>query len=231
MHRRQLGRSLADADRDRQGDSRQRGDDQAVDLQGTLPAPGPGSASCLSAARRSCGCSPSRAQPAERSPTVARSIRVTRARPTRARRSGAAGRRAASSRGRAIPGSFLPLHRRCKRPTVSGTRHRSPATILLRIRGGRRSDGARAGPRTGPHFVDLRGQGCGPTPRRSTPCLAECRSLPQWAYWSSFVGRRMSGERPLGLPVQRARFRPAPPDVPSRCPLSGNRRSRPERHQ
>ena len=35
----------------------------------------------------------------------------------------------------------------------------------------------------------------------------------------------------LGLPVQRARFRPAPPDVPSRCPLSGNRRSRPERHQ
>ena len=55
--------------------------------------------------------------------------------------------------------------------------------------------------------------------------------LLHWAYWSSCVGRRMSGERRLGLPVQRARFRPAPPDVPSRCPLSGNRRSRPERHQ
>ena len=36
----------------------------------------------------------------------------------------------------------------------------------------------------------------------------------------------------LGMPVQRARVRPAPPGIPSRCPLSGNRRSRPqERHQ
>ena len=31
------------------------------------------------------------------------------------------------------------------------------------------------------------------------------------AYWSSFAGRRMSGRAPLlGLPVQRAAFRPAP---------------------
>ena len=45
--------------------------------------------------------------------------------------------------------------------------------------------------------------------------------------WSADVGRAPV----LGLPVQRARFRPAPPGIPSRCPLSGNRRSRPERHQ
>jgi len=42
------------------------------------------------------------------------------------------------------------------------------------------------------------------------------------------LGSADVGRAPLlGLPVQRAAFRPAPADVPSRCPLSGNRRSRP----
>ena len=45
------------------------------------------------------------------------------------------------------------------------------------------------------------------------------RRLLARAYWSSF--RVVGGCREsacLGLPVQRALFRPAPPDVPSRCP-------------
>jgi hypothetical protein len=57
------------------------------------------------------------------------------------------------------------------------------------------------------------------------------RSLPPPAPTPGLLSHRrpMSGERRLGLPVQRAavRPRPAPPDVPSRCPLSGFRRSRP----
>jgi hypothetical protein len=39
------------------------------------------------------------------------------------------------------------------------------------------------------------------------------------AYWSSFARLRMSEERQLDLPVQRATFGPAPSDVPSRCPV------------
>ena len=69
------------------------------------------------------------------------------------------------------------------------------------------------------------GSNCG-TSRDRTSCLwARFRSglTGQASVLSADVGRAPL----LGLPVQRATFRRAPPDVPSRCPLSGNRRSRP----
>ena len=52
-----------------------------------------------------------------------------------------------------------------------------------------------------------------------------CRSL---VILCSADGRRESAI--CRVPVQRATFRPAPPGDPSRC-LSGDRESRPERHQ
>ena len=58
-------------------------------------------------------------------------------------------------------------------------------------------------------------------------CLAAGLGLLVKLPWSADAGRAPV----LGLPVQRAAFRPAPPGIPSRCPVSGNRRSRPERHQ
>ena len=172
MHRRQLGRSLADADRDRQGDSRQRGDDQAVDLQGTA-AGHPGRAAQAACPPLGGHAAARRAELSRRSaalPSPAASALRGHGRPGRVGQGRLVDEQPLRAGGRSRGASCRCTGAARGRPCLErGTgRQRQSSSGSGAVEG---LTGARAGPRTGPHFVDLRGQGCGPSAAPSAPPL------------------------------------------------------------